>query len=123
MKILGYECSNEEKLERAINGNGNEYQGVGQDAPDEIKLAEYDKLGGLISKGGDKIKSGSFWDVYNKRPRKEPEVIFVYRDETDVVEVPEGTKIPKVVQVKQMIKKEKAKIRKAKKEDKKEDKK
>lgn len=96
MKILGYILDNEEKIERAIQGvNGREgklYEGVGEDASDEVKLAAYDRLGGLILKGGRKVKTGCFCDLKATKeasrkagytvvvPFEKPKVILLIRD-------------------------------------------
>lgn len=99
---LGYQLVNGDKLERAINGNiGAEGQlqgGVGQDASEEAVIAEYDRLGGLIlNKNGYKVKTGSFYnfDRKVKAPRKEPEVMLVFRDVNGhEVEVSEDEPLP-----------------------------
>ena len=75
MKVGEYQLVNDEKLDRAINGNltqgGKLIGGVGLDATDEQILAEYDKLGGLIKKDGLKVKQGCFWDVEEKKAFEE----------------------------------------------------
>lgn len=99
MKLNGYDCVNADKVNRAIYGavtsNGRLSGGVGENASDDVKLAEYDKLGGLIQKDGNAIKIGSFYDFEKRCPREVPEVLFVFRDiEGNVVEVPEGKEVP-----------------------------
>lgn len=103
--MLGYSIKNLEKWDRALHGNGREYKGVGDDAKDFVKLAEYDKLGGLIMKGNEVVKMGSFYNFKEKKPRDKAKVIFIYRDECDVVEVPEGKAVPTVLKAKAEIKK------------------
>lgn len=82
-ELLGYDLINEEKLNRAVFGSagreGKLEGGVGEGASDEVKLAAYDKLGGLIKKGENTVKMGSFYDFEKKAPRKTPEVLFVSR--------------------------------------------
>ena len=95
MKIGVYNLDNEDKVKRAIYGvvtkAGQLSGGVGEDATDELKLAAYDRLGGLITKDGNKIKTGSFCDVVESKkqgravPLKEPNV--VYLDSIDGVQV------------------------------------
>jgi CDP-glycerol glycerophosphotransferase (TagB/SpsB family) len=84
---------NDEKVERALHGtimrNGQLSGGVGDSATDEQLLAEYDRLGGLILKGGVKVKLGSFFDFSKKKPRTEPEVVFLSEIDGNVVEVSE----------------------------------
>ena len=124
MNLLGYECVNEDKVKRAIEGNigaqGKLHGGVGEVASDEAKLAEYDRLGGLVLKNGNKVKTGSFYDFANKAPRTKPEVVLVFRDiEGKEVEVPEGEEVPievKAAQIADKAKKAK-KVKKPKNED------
>lgn len=104
MNIKGFELVNEEKVERAINGtitSLNEKIGgiIAEDGTydeDEL-LAEYDKLGGLITRGEDRVKTGSFYDFANKRPRKEPKIMFIYNINGKVVEVEDGKELPGLV--------------------------
>ena len=80
MKIKEFVCENEEKINRAIFGKKDGprviFVGVGEKATDEEKLANYDKLGGLITKDGVKVKTGSFYNFEKKEVRKEPKIIF-----------------------------------------------
>lgn len=108
MKLGNYTVANEEKLNRAIFGSmsseGKLVGGVGEEAADEVKLAAYDKLGGLIKAGKYKVKTGSFWDFEAKKPRKEPKVLLVLKDlEGNTVEIPEGEAIPVEVQAAEKI--------------------
>lgn len=101
--VNGYVAENPEKWNRAVEGTvmreGTLSGGVGKDASPEAKLAAYDKLGGLITKGGRKVKTGSFYDFKKQEPRKEPEVVLVLNNlDGDVVELPEGAEIPIEVQ-------------------------
>ena len=84
MELLGYTVSNYDKFHRAIYGSvgkeGKLYGGVGEDASDLEKLAAYDKTGGLILKGKAKVKTGSFYDFENKKPREEAEVMLIFKD-------------------------------------------
>lgn len=84
---------NEDKVERALHGSvtrlGKQEGGVGDNASDEALLAEYDRLGGLITKDGLKVKTGSFYDFSAKKPREEAQIIFVTNLEGDLVDVTE----------------------------------
>jgi hypothetical protein len=100
VNILDYTIANLEKWDRAINGTVDRLGkqriraeggscGVGENATDMEKLAEYDRLGGLILKDGEKIKTGSFYDFENKAPRTEPELIFLAEIEGEIVDATE----------------------------------
>jgi len=130
MEIKGYTLVNDEKVGRALNGveiDGNLKGGVGNGAyfeDNEWKrdgsklsekeaesletalLAEYDKLGGLIKKGDDKVKMGSFYDFKAKKPRALPKVTFVYRVNGKHVEVPDGVELPGAVKAARLLEKE-----------------
>ncbi len=122
MEIQGYTLANPDKAERALNGSttdkGALIGGVGAGAyqeenvwyrngealtEDEVitletaLLAEYDKIGGLIKKGQDNLKIGSFYDVKGKKPRTEPKVVFLYRVNGSEIEVPAGVEMPGIV--------------------------
>lgn len=92
-ELNGYTLANEEKIDRAINGSigseGRLVGGIGSKATDEELIAEYDRLGGLIQKDGNKVKTGSFYDFEKKQPRKEPEVSFITEIEGELVETSE----------------------------------
>lgn len=97
--VLGFIIANPEKWNRAVFGTvaslGQLTGGVGENASDEEKLAEYDRLGGLILKGKYKVKTGSFWDFKKKVAHAKPEVVFLFRDLAgDEVEVAEDEEIP-----------------------------
>ncbi len=68
MNILGFELVSEEKYARAK-------EVAGEDNEKEL-LAQYDKLGGLITKDGEKVATGSFYDFKAKKARFEPLVSF-----------------------------------------------
>ena len=115
MKVGNFTLANEEKVERALRGTlvqgGKLVGGVGDGADDEALLAEYDRLGGLVLKDDIKVKTGSFYDLANKCPRKEPELSFLTTIDNEIIEVTEEE--AKVVEAT----KEKIKGIKAKKED------
>lgn len=121
---------NEEKVNRAIHGmigrEGRLQGGVGENAEPEAVLAEYDRLGGLIRKGGAKVKTGSFYDFDKRTPRKTPDVKLLFRDlEGNEVELSEDEEVPVEVQAAEKIaaggatggKKKKKASKKASKED------
>lgn len=101
-QIGEFTLKNDEKVNRAVNGSltrdGKLAGGVGVapnaqtataeelDAHDLKVLAEYDKLGGHIDKGGLKVQSGSFYDFRNRRPHVEPKVTFLINVDGEIVE-------------------------------------
>lgn len=93
MIINGFTLANDDKLNRAIYGSvgreGKMKGGVGEKAAEEEILAEYDRLGGLILKGENKVKTGSFYDFDEKLARKEPKVVFETSIDGMLVEVSE----------------------------------
>lgn len=112
--IKGYEIVNDEKWNRAVEGSmgkeGKLENGVGEDASDELKLAAYDKLGGLIRKDGHKVKTGSFFDFEEQAPRGIPNVLLVFRDlEGNIIELPEAAEIPMEVRAAEKAKEHKPK--------------
>lgn len=117
MNIDGYILENPTKVERAINGtptaNGGTNGGVGVDGN---ILAEYDRIGGLITKNGRKVKTGSFFDFKANKVKKNPDVVFLIRVGDEEVEVAEGEPMPIEVQAAEILDKKKkaGKGRKAK---------
>lgn len=119
--INGFTLANPDKLDRVINGvigqGGKAVGGIGERFDDNGNLAngaeilaQYDRLGGLILKGGNKVKTGSFWDFEKKTKKEIPEVVFVFRDlEGDEVDVPEGEQVPLEVKAAQIAKEAKSK--------------
>lgn len=88
--INGFVLENGDKLERVVAGDmgrgGVLEGGLGEEAAPELVLAHYDKIGGLITKDGIKIKNGSFWDIKAKKPRVEPDVKYLFNIGGDIVE-------------------------------------
>ncbi|MEK7111945.1 MAG: hypothetical protein AAB875_01320 [Patescibacteria group bacterium] len=116
-KVLEFDLVNDEKLERALHGTlGREsklYGGVGDEAEPEALLAEYDRLGGLIMKGGLRVKMGSFYDFEKKQPRPESELAFMADVDGEQCEVTEEeAKTLKSVQEKKEALKAKKKAKK-----------
>ncbi len=128
----GFTLMNPEKLDRAVNGaiasSGVRKGGVGtkenfeKDPANKGKdweaqvLAKYDSLGGYITKDGNKVKMGSFFDFEKKRNKEKSEVVFVFRDlEGRVVELDEGKDVPLDVQAATKARKVKKVAKKVKK--------
>jgi len=121
MLINGFVLENAEKVRRAIEGSHSGYDtkfkplGEGYN-PDDLLVA-YDRLGGLITKDGVKVKMGSFFDFEKKVARKEPQVVFLTTIDGVEVEVEEEeAKAIKKAQAKLTDLKVK-KVKKAKKEE------
>lgn len=119
MQIKNYTLINLQKLERALNGtprgdsttiggvaNGAYFEDnvwkregieLSEEDVDKLEnaiLAEYDKLGGAIKKGDDNVNTGSFYDFKARKPLATPRVVFTYRINGKVVNVPEGQPEP-----------------------------
>lgn len=88
MQIEGYTIENPIKLGRAKDKLG----AVKYD--EHTLLAEYDRLGGLITRNGQKVKTGCFYDAKAKAPFDEPKIVYLYSIGGRVVEVPEGAELP-----------------------------
>lgn len=69
MQIGKYKLEFKPKVERAIAK-------VGKDNENAI-LAEYDKLGGLITLNGEKVKRGSFYNVESGKAHTKPKVVVI----------------------------------------------
>lgn len=107
MEIDGYQLTNTVKLDRARTI-------IGEDASDQDLLVAYDRLGGLITKEGQKIKTGCFYDVKSKKAFAKPKLIYLYSVSGRIVEVPEGTELPGEVRAANILAKEAKKTRTAK---------
>lgn len=124
--INGFTLINPDKVNRALDGAMNERgQFLGgvrrQDGTyDKAELlAEYDRIGGLIKKGDDKVRMGSFYDFKTRRPRTEPNVEFEFRVNGEVIIVPAEEEKPnkvKAVQLAEKVEREK-RVKKEKKEE------
>jgi hypothetical protein len=115
-KVGKYSLMNPEKVNRALEGTPNdrgELNGGVADAEgkydDVALLAEYDRIGGLIKKGEDKVITGSFYDFKARKPKAKAEVKFIYRVNGKFVEVKEDEEAPgEVKALKQMAQEAKA---------------
>lgn len=117
--IDGYEIVNMDKWDRATNGiimgDGEPKGGVGEEATNADKIAEYDRIGGLIKKDGYKVKTGSFYNFKKRSPRKDPQVMLIFTDiRGNIVEVPAGEPLPIEVRAAQVAD-EQQKLKKTKK--------
>lgn len=121
MKVRDFELINEEKVERALNGTqagtrlvggigGGAYKedGVWKNNGEELSdkqvevlesslLAEYDKLGGLITKDGDVVKMGCFYDFKAKKAIAQPTVVLVFNINGKKREVLADEPLPAIV--------------------------
>jgi hypothetical protein len=131
-KVKGYTLMNPEKFERALNGvrqdddsfkggvgdgaykeefedgvvwmrDGEELTKAQVDILERDILAEYDRIGGLIKRGNDKVKTGSFYNFKGRRPFEEPKVVFVYNVNGKIIEVEDGVELPGEVKAARMI--------------------
>jgi hypothetical protein len=120
-KVNGFILANPDKVTRALQGAMNErgefiggvQKSDGSFDPAEL-IAEYDKIGGLILKGEDKVRTGSFYDIKARKARAVPKVEFEFRVNGEIIYVPAEAEKPNAVKAVQIA--EKAK--KAKKEEK-----
>lgn len=101
MQVEEFELVNAEKVDRVINGtldrDGALKGGLGEDADPADILAGYDRLGGLIRRDGDTVKTGTFWDFKLKKAVAKPVVVCQYRINGKVVDVADGEKVPGIV--------------------------
>lgn len=99
-EVNGHQLVNGDKVHRAIYGNPTKdgaVGGVGEAATDEAVLVEYDRLGGLIKKDGEKVKTGAFYDFKLKAARPEPVVVFEISVDGKLISLPENAPVPKKV--------------------------
>src|SRR4051812_18076156 len=101
-ELDGFSLVNLEKLDRAIHGlpgrDATTIGGLPENPSDAAILAEYDRLGGLIMKAKNKVKTGSFYDFKLRQPRSEPEVLLIFKDiYGNTVELPPNA--PKPIEV------------------------
>jgi len=98
--VGGYTLENASKVTRALQVVSDAKGGY----DDSALLAEYDKTGGYITKNGDKVKMGSFYDFANKKARVEPKVIFIFNVNGQFVDVPAGEEMPGDVKATRILK-------------------
>lgn len=121
LKIKGFTLVNEDKVNRALNGSGNdkgEFVGGVMKADGtydhDALLAEYDRIGGLIKKGEDKVRTGSFYDFRARKPRAEAAVEFEFRVNGEVIYVPAEKETPNAVKAVKIAAEKVAKVAKKK---------
>jgi hypothetical protein len=102
----GFKLENQTKLERAK-------EKLPEDASEKDVVAAYDKLGGLITKEGQKVKTGCFYNPKTKTAIAEPKVIYLYSVSGRIVEVPEGNELPGEVRAANILAEEAQKARKS----------
>jgi hypothetical protein len=114
--VKGYKLANMDKVRRALAGSPNAegvFIGGVEKADgsydDDALLAEYDRIGGLILKDSDKVRTGSFFDFGAKKPAEKPKVELEFRVNGELVFVPEGKKVPGEVEAAKVVAKKKAK--------------
>lgn len=112
VKVNSFTLVNPDKVTRALEGAMNERGeftgGVRRDDGTydaEELLVEYDKIGGLIKKGEDKVRTGSFYDVKTRKARVTPKVEFEFRVNGEIVYVPADQEKPNAVKAVQMFEK------------------
>jgi hypothetical protein len=120
--VKGYKLANMDKVRRALKGSPNaqgEFVGGVEKADgsyeDDALLAEYDRIGGLILKGSDKVRTGSFYDFGAKAPAEKPKVELEFRVNGELIFVPEGKELPGELRAAQVVEKKKATKKAAKK--------
>lgn len=109
--IDGFVLENADKLERVVMGDmqrNGMVGGVGEDADPALVLARYDRIAGLITKDGTRVKTGSFWDFKANTPRETPEITFVYNIGGDTVEVADPAELGKAIQTLETARNKKA---------------
>lgn len=112
MVVNGFTLVNPDKVNRALDGAMNErgefVGGVRKEDGTFDKaelLAEYDRIGGLIKKGEDKVRTGSFFNFAARKPRPEPTVEFEFRVNGEMVIVKATEEKPNVVKAVQQAEK------------------
>lgn len=131
MIVGNYTLVNPEKVDRALNGSqqadSTRVGGVGKGAYKEgniwmrggevisekdvvilesALLAEYDRLGGLIRKGGDKVVTGSFYDFKARKSLNPPMVKFEFMINGKQVVIGEEDEVPSIVRAARELQKE-----------------
>lgn len=120
IKVKGYKLENPDKIQRALHGSPNDKgMPVGGVANAEgsfdgdALLAEYDRIGGFISnKDGDKVRTGSFYDFANRKPREKADVELEFKVNGETVFIKEGKELPGMVRAVRQVEEEKKKATK-----------
>lgn len=139
MNVRKFTLVNAEKVERALNGaqqadstrvggvgggaykDGEVWKREGEELSEKevvsleaALIAEYDKLGGLVKKGADKVKVGSFYNFKSRKPHEKPVATFVFMINGKEVEVKDGEEVPLKVKAAQILAEDEAPKRKKK---------
>ena len=109
-QIKGYTLTNLEKVRRVLEGvpsrTGAMVGGIikedGTYDEDEL-LAMYDRIGGGITKNGDTVQMGSFYDFRNKRPHEKAKVMLEFRVNGSLVVVPAEEEAPAIVKAARIV--------------------
>jgi len=117
-KVGKFTLVNPDKITRVLEGAQNEhgefFGGIRESDGSFDKtalLVGYDKIGGLIKKDDDKVRTGSFYDFGKRKAREIPKVEFEFRINGEVVYVPEEAEKPNAIKAVQMVEKEHMKKR------------
>lgn len=110
--VNGFTLVNPDKIKRVLDGEQDEHGrfrgGIRAEDGSYDKgalLAGYDKLGGLVKKGEDKVRMGSFYDFAGRKARVEPKVEFEFRVNGEIVIVPAEEEKPNKVKAVQILEK------------------
>lgn len=112
LKVGKYVLENPDKVERALHGSPNdkgEFVGgvlkADNKYDNDALLAEYDRIGGLITLKGDKVRTGSFFNFTAKKPHEEAQVQLEFRVNGERTFVDAKDESPKTQAVKEVAKK------------------
>lgn len=101
MIIKGFTLENQNKINRVIQGNlgrdGAMEGGLGEGADEDAILAEYDRMGGYITKDGMAIKTGSFYDFKNRKAFDKPKPIYIFNIGGEKIEVDDPSKLASAI--------------------------
>ncbi len=119
-QVGNYILQNSEKVDRALHGTINQSAAkiggvIKEDGSydDKALLAEYDRLGGLITNlKGSKVKTDSFYDFEKKKPFDKPKPILLFNVNGAWVEVVEGEPLPEIVKAVEVLEEAKKKAKK-----------
>lgn len=97
------------KVDRVLNGTTNNRGGLtpgimqNGEFDEDVLLAEYDKIGGLVRLDGNKVKMGSFYDFRNRKAFEKPEVMLTFKVNGKFVDVPADKELPPIVKAAKML--------------------
>lgn len=114
IKVGKYTLENPEKIMRSLHGSMNDkgefVGGVLKNGAfdDDELLAEYDRIGGLITRSGDKVATGSFYNFAERRRQDKPSVMLEFRINGELVHTPEKDMSPEEEAARAAAKKKRA---------------